>query len=161
MAHFPRGYVNLQRTLYWQTDLIGFFAQSMSSQPAFSRFPLSSATNFIFTQFWRDQAVRKHFIYTALTWAAFAWLGMMFESEMWIQLLYLPSTAQQYSASFRSRLQEKKTEMLNKTIGNPPPEHIPVSVPFELSIVAGQDIGWVNIKICEILVLELLIPLPA
>ena len=40
--------------------------------------------------------------------------------------------------------------MLNKTIGNPPPEHIPVSVPFELSIVAGQDIGWVNSKICEI-----------
>ena len=44
-------YLCLQSTLYWQTDLIGFFSQSMSSQPAFSRFPLSSATNFIFTQF--------------------------------------------------------------------------------------------------------------
>ena len=40
--------------------------------------------------------------------------------------------------------------MLNKTIGNPPPEHIPVSVPFELSIVAGQDIGWVDGKVGEI-----------
>ena len=29
------------------------------------------------------------------TWFSFLWFGMMLVSEMWIQLLYLPSTSQQ------------------------------------------------------------------
>ena len=50
-------------------------AKSQLSQPAFSRFPLSSATNFIFTQFWRDQAVSKHFIYTSTHLGRFCVVG--------------------------------------------------------------------------------------
>merc|ERR1712013_227484 len=70
-------------------------------------------------------------------WAALAWLGMMFVSEMWIQLLYLPSTAQQYSASFRSRLQN--TSLLASGSSSwPVPEENPPNISRTFDSTAAE-----------------------
>ena len=61
----------------------------------------------------------------------------MLVSDMWSQLLYLPSTPQQYTASLVSRLGKIVTQVILVFL---PPKHILVKVPFEFCIVACEEI---------------------